>query len=74
MLERHGFQIHFGGTGVTNLNINDYIRCGTPDFLIQIPGTEAFYKEVCAKRPTIKQEMIQRPYGREFIIQDCDGH
>lgn len=74
MLERDGFQIHFGGADVVNLNINDRIRCGTPDFLIWVPEIDDFYEEVTAKGVKIKQEIIQRPYGREFIIEDCDGH
>lgn len=74
MLERDGFQIHFGGAEAINVYINDDIRCGTPDFLIWVPEIEAFYEEVTAKGAKIRQEIMQRPYGREFIIEDCDGH
>ncbi|MFC0515152.1 VOC family protein [Mucilaginibacter angelicae] len=73
MLERDGYQIHFGGAD-SQLHINDHIRCGTPDFLIWVPEIEAFYQEVTAKGAKIRQEIMQRPYGREFIIEDCDGH
>jgi predicted enzyme related to lactoylglutathione lyase len=74
MLERDGFQIHFGGADNAEVQINDRIRCGTPDFLIWVPEIEAFYEEVKGKGAKIRQEIIQRAYGREFIIEDCDGH
>ncbi|MBE9665422.1 VOC family protein [Mucilaginibacter boryungensis] len=74
MLKRDGFQIHFGGAEDINPHINDRIRCGTPDFLIWVPEIEAFYEEVTAKGAKIQQEIMQRSYGREFIIEDCDGH
>ena len=73
MLERDGFQIHFGGAD-GELYHNDRLRKGMPDFIIWVPEIEAFYQEVTAKGAKIQQGIIQRAYGREFIIEDCDGH
>ena len=72
MLERDGFQIHFGGADSTDTNRSR--RGGMPDFLIWVPEIESFFEEVSAKGAKIVQEIMQRPYGREFIIEDCDGH
>lgn len=74
MLERDGYQLHFGGTGNDLMHYNRCLRQGMPDFIIWVPGIEAFYEEVTAKGAKIQQEIIQRAYGREFIIEDCDGH
>lgn len=74
MLRKNGFQIHFGGTGNDILHYNRSLRTGMPDFLIWVPEIDEFYEEVTAKGAKIAQEIIQRPYGREFIIEDCDGH
>ncbi|PTR00079.1 putative glyoxalase superfamily protein PhnB [Mucilaginibacter yixingensis] len=73
MLERDGYQLHFGGAN-GDLHHNDQLRKGMPDFIIWVPEIDAFYQEVSAKGAKIRQEIIRRPYGREFIIEDCDGH
>ena len=73
MLERDGYQIHFGGADM-ELHHNDRLRKGMPDFIIWVPEIEAFYEEITAKGAKIQQEIIRRAYGREFIIEDCDGH
>jgi len=74
ILQRNGVPIHFGGSGQDTLHYNRDLRPGTPDFLIWVPEIEAYYQEVTAKGARIAQEIIQRTYGREFIIEDCDGH
>jgi|SRR3569833_363139 len=74
IVQRDGYQAHFGKADGNALHFNDTIRKGMPDFIIWVPETEAYYREVTAKGAVIVQEIIQRSYGREFIVEDCDGH
>ena len=74
ILQRNGYPIHFGGSDQDVMHYNRDLREGTPDFLIWVPEIEAFYQEVTARGAKIAQEIIRRSYGREFIIEDCDGH
>jgi len=71
---RDGFQVHFGKSDNGEVQLSRTIRKGMPDFLIWVPEIETFYAEVTAKGAKIAQEIILRSYGREFIIEDCDGH
>jgi predicted enzyme related to lactoylglutathione lyase len=71
---REGYQIHFGKADGSLIHYNETIRKGMPDFLIWVPGIDSFYLEVKAKGAVIFQDIVQRSYGREFIIEDCDGH
>ena len=72
MVERDGFQIHFGKGDAVHINAN--IRADMTDFVIWIPDIDAFYAEVNGNGADIVQEITNRPYGREFLIRDCDGH
>jgi predicted enzyme related to lactoylglutathione lyase len=74
MIERDNFEIHFAKSDGDAVNINESIRCETSEFVIWVPEIEVFYDEVKSKNAEIVQEIIQRPYGREFLIRDCDGH
>jgi len=74
MVQRDGFQIHFGKSDAGLTHNNNSVRYGMPDFIIWVPEIEAFYDEVRANNAEIIQGIVQRVYGREFIISDCDGH
>jgi predicted enzyme related to lactoylglutathione lyase len=74
MVERDGFQVHFGKSDSGLTKYNNAIRQGMTDFIIWVPEIESFYDEVKANNAEIIQEITQRVYGREFIIADCDGH
>lgn len=74
IVQRDGYQVHFGKSDNGNIHRNDTIRKGMPDFILWVPEIEAFYEEVTGKGAVIAQEIIPRSYGREFIIEDCDGH
>ncbi|AYL93837.1 VOC family protein [Mucilaginibacter celer] len=74
IVQRNGYQVHFGKSDDGTIHRNDTIRKGMPDFIFWVPEIEAFYDEVTRNGAIIMQEIIRRSYGREFIIEDCDGH
>lgn len=74
MVERDGFQIHFGKSDSITINLNENFRKGTTDLVIWVPEIEKFFEEVKSHNANISQEIVKRSYGREFIIRDCDGH
>lgn len=74
IVQRDGHQVHFGKSDGGIIHLNDTIRKGMPDFILRVPEIEAFYAEVKGKGAVIAQQIIRRSYGREFIIEDCDGH
>jgi len=74
MVQRDGFQIHFGKADDKVVQRNEQVRKISVDFLIWVPEIDAFYEEVKAKGAMLEGEPVQRPYGREFIIRDIDGH
>jgi len=74
MVQRDDFQVHFGKADAGVIHHNNSIRRETPDFVIWVPDIELFFEEVKANNAEIVQGIVQRIYGREFIISDCDGH
>lgn len=74
MVERDGFQIHFGKSDSDKTQRNFEIRTISSDFILWIPEIDKFYDEVKSKNAKILQDIVTRPYGnREFIISDCNG-
>ena len=75
MLERDGFQIHFGKSDSNAVSSNENLRKGTADFIIWVPEIDRFYEEVKSRNAEITEGIVKRVYGsREFTIRDCDGH
>ena len=74
MVERDGFQIHFAQADTETLNTNEKLRKETTDFVIWVPEIDSFFEELTSKNANIVQEIVSRSYGREFIIQDCNGY
>jgi len=75
MVERDGFQIHFGKSDAGSVHINENIRKGIADVIIWVPEIDGFYEELVSKNADIAEGIVQRIYGsREFVIRDCDGH
>ncbi|MES2274622.1 MAG: VOC family protein [Bacteroidota bacterium] len=74
MIQRDGFQIHFGKAPADQLHTNLVAGSEVTDFVIWVPEIELFYNEVKAAGADIKQDIVRRSYGREFLISDCDGH
>ncbi len=75
MVERDGFQVHFGKADTQSIHTNEAIRKGTSDLIIWVPEIDLFYAELTSKHADITQEIVKRVYGsREFMIRDCDGH
>jgi predicted enzyme related to lactoylglutathione lyase len=74
MVERDNFAIHFGKSDGDAVQTNETIRKATADFVIWVPEIELFFDKVKSNGADIVQEVIQRSYGREFIIRDCDRH
>lgn len=74
MVNRDGFEVHFGRADGGDVNKNREIRAATPDFLIWVSGIEDYYEELRANGAAFVQQIVQRSYGREFIAIDCDGH
>lgn len=74
MVQRDGFQIHFGKADEAPAPGNATFRKISTDFILWIPEIDRFYEEVKSKGATIVQEIIHRTWGsREFIIRDCNG-
>ncbi len=74
MVERDNLEVHFGKSDGDAVQTNSAIRKVTPDFVIWVPEIDAFFEEVKSNGADIAQEIVQRLYGREFLIRDCDGH
>ncbi|MFP9113311.1 VOC family protein [Flavobacterium sp. RHBU_3] len=73
MVQRNGFQVHFGKTEVHTPNSKH--RNDLPDFILWIPEIDAFYNEIKQRGATIITEIALRPYGsREFTIEDNNGY
>ena len=75
MVERDGFQVHFGKSGGPDVQTNEMLRKGTTDLIIWVPEIDAFYEELKSRNADIAEGIVRRVYGsREFVIRDCDGH
>jgi predicted enzyme related to lactoylglutathione lyase len=74
MVERDEFQIHFGKSGTDLIQANENIRKDTTDLVIWVPEINDFFEKLQSNSADIVQGILQRSYGREFIIRDCDGH
>jgi predicted enzyme related to lactoylglutathione lyase len=74
MVERGGFEIHFGKADEDMINKNEEFRKISSDLVIWVPEIETFFEELKSTRAKITDGITRRSYGREFIINDCDGH
>src|SRR5690349_21382731 len=75
MVQRDGFQIHFGKADDEGFHTNENLRRGTTDLILWVPEIDAFFDELSGRGANIVQHIVKRVYGsREFIISDCDGH
>ena len=75
MVERDGFQIHFGKSDGDSVHINEHARKGTTELIIWVPEIDLFFEELKNRNAIIVEGIVKRAYGsREFVIQDCDGH
>jgi predicted enzyme related to lactoylglutathione lyase len=75
MVERDGFQIHFGKADADAIPVNEHFRKIGYDVIIWVPEIDRFFEEVSERKGEITQEIVRRAYGsREFVIRDCDGH
>lgn len=75
MVERDGFQIHFGKADSGTYQTNADFRKINTDFIIWVPEIDQFFEEVSAKNAEIVEGMVTRVYGsREFVIKDCNGY
>ena len=74
MVERDGFQVHFGKADNEPANPNNRFRKISTDFIIWVPEIDKFYEEVTSKGAEVTEGIIMRIYGsREFVIRDCNG-
>lgn len=75
MVERDGFQVHFGRSDTGATNPNEAQRKGTPDLIIWVPEIDAFFEELVSRNADIVEGIVKRVYGsREFVIRDCNGY
>lgn len=75
MVERDGFQIHFGKADGDVVPHNADYRRGTTDLVIWVPAIDSFYAELRSKHADIVEGIVTRTYGsREFIVRDIDHH
>lgn len=74
MVERDGFQLHFGKADTAHFKTNADFRKINTDFIIWVPEIDQFFEEVKAKHAEIVEGIVTRIYGsREFVIKDCNG-
>ena len=73
MVERDGIHIHFGKADGGVIKTNEQVRNISSDVIIWVPEIDAFYEEVTSKKADIIQGIVKRPYGREFVLRDCNG-
>ncbi len=74
MVERDGFQVHFGKADNENYKTNQQFRSICTDLIIWVPEIDAFCEEVRSRGAEIAEEITLRPYGsREFVIRDING-
>lgn len=75
MVQRDGFQIHFGKADSDIIKTNAQFRAISTDLILWVPEIDLFFAEVTACNADIVEGIVTRVYGsREFIIRDCDGH
>ena len=75
MVQRDGFQIHFGKSESGAVNVNENYRTGTTDLIIWVPDIDDFFEELTSRKADIVEGIIKRVYGsREFTIRDCNGY
>jgi len=74
MVARDGFHLHFGRSPEGKIHKNDNFRSDLFDVIFWIPEINAYFEEVKSRGAEIVQPIVQRQYGREFRIRDCDGH
>lgn len=75
MVERDGFQIHFGkADNDDTIRKNSEYKKGCTDLVLWVPEIDAFFEELKSKNAIIFQKITTRVYGsREFIVKDCNG-
>lgn len=73
MVQRDGFQIHFGKADGNIIQRNDQVRAIGVDAIIWVPEIELFFEELKSRNADLVQEIVQRSYGKEFVIRDCNG-
>lgn len=75
MVERDGFQVHFGKADEKEIKTNEHFRKVAYDFIIWVPEIDKFFEEIKSRNAEITEGIVKRVYGsREFVIRDCDGH
>ena len=74
MVQRDGFQIHFGKADGETIKTNEQVRKIGTDFIIWVPEIDQFYEELKSRNADIVDGIVTRVYGsREFVIRDCNG-
>ncbi len=74
MVERDGFQVHFGKAVNTDFKKVREAAQISVDMIAWAPEIESYFNELKSNHATIVQEIVQRNYGREFIVEDCNGY
>jgi hypothetical protein len=74
MVERDGFQVHFGKADGDHINKNEQFRKISNDFFIWVPEIDKFFEERKSRNADIIAGIVKRVYGsREFVVRDSDG-
>lgn len=78
MVRRDSAEIHLAkadsGGGAPTIHHNSMIRQQTCDVVIWSSEIEQLFEEFLTRGADLRQQIIKRSYGREFIARDCDGH
>src|SRR5262249_1902836 len=73
MVQRDGFQVHFGKADGNNIQRNEQVRKISVDVIIWVPEIDRFFEELASRKADIVEGIVTRSYGREFVIRDCNG-
>lgn len=73
MVERDGMQVHFGKSDNGETRPNTQLRRISVDIIIWVPEIDSFYEELKTRNVEVSEAIVQRSYGREFLITDCNG-
>jgi predicted enzyme related to lactoylglutathione lyase len=74
MVSRDGIEIHFGKADGDVLNLVQHVRKDGVDVIMWVDDIDALLDELKSKQANVGEGIIQRSYGREFIITDCNGY
>lgn len=75
MVGRDDIEIHFGKMDEPgNTRPVREIRCEGVDAILWVDDIDSLFNEFKQNKVNVIEGIVQRPYGREIVIEDCNGY